>query len=633
MMPNGSLTTKNYPKMNRSKSLVLFVFCLVALSAQAQWQVLFSANGGFYEDTFELELFSTYPQGRIFYTTNGNQPTTQSQLYIKPLVLDTFLYSKSDIYTIQISPDSLAFVPDSVHHCIVIRAAIFDENDSCISAVNTQSYFIKALGCDTHELPVISICADSLDLFDFERGIMVPGINYFPQYPETTGNYFMKGREWERTINVEFYEVTDNSGINQTCGLRTHGNRARKQPQKGLKIYAREEYGKKRFHHKFFETTSIDSFKHLIIKPFSSLYPYSGIQDYVCSQMAISLGLEAGDSRPIVLFINGEYWGVYFLQEKMDERYLEDHYCIDIEQCNIISNWSELENGHPDHFIEMMAWLDTTDLSIVENYYHIEDLVDLKNFTDYMILETFINNTDWPANNSRCWQLEGGKWRWMFFDGDAAFNNNTLDPFGNPIEMDVFGNATYVGENLWPSNNEATLMFRRLLDNISFLSQFDDRLRELCQSHFLFDSISPILNRVKDWIRPEMENQSFRFNNPPSSAYWSWACTLADDFLLNRVDAYIAEWETFTNNYSLEEQTASFAIYPNPSNNAIHIALLSNDRSETSEIALYDLLGRKVFSMPFQCAEGTNEIIINPNLSAGVYVLKMNGYTQRIVRY
>ena len=183
-------------------------------------------------------------------------------------------------------------------------------------------------------------CLHMLDLFDYERGIFVLGINYYPQYPEITGNYYMKGREWERAINVEFYEATDNSGINQTCGLRTHGNRARKMPQKGLKIYAREEYGKKRFQHKFFETTPISSFKHLLIKPFSTLYPYSGIQDYVCSQMAIGMGLESGHSRPVVLFINGEYWGVYFLQEKMDERYLEDHFGIDIEHVNIINAWN-----------------------------------------------------------------------------------------------------------------------------------------------------------------------------------------------------------------------------------------------------------------------------------------------------
>ena len=114
--------------------------------------------------------------------------------------------------------------------------------------------FIKALGCDTHGLPVVSICADSLDLFGFEQGILVPGIHFDSLNPEISGNYFQKGREWERVSNVEFYDYSDNGGINQICGLRTHGNRARRQPQKGLKIYARQEYGNKHFHHQFFES-------------------------------------------------------------------------------------------------------------------------------------------------------------------------------------------------------------------------------------------------------------------------------------------------------------------------------------------------------------------------------------------
>ena len=202
--------------------LIIFVFCLVSLSAMAQWQVLFSANGGFYEETFELEMFSTYPQGHIRYTTNGNRPTAQSRQYVEPLVLDEGLYSKSNIYTIVNCPEQEFFLPDSIRHCIVIRAAVFDENDSCISPVATNSYIIRALGCDTHGLPVVSLCADSLDLFDYERGIMVPGINFDSLNPYYSGNYFMKWSEWKRLRNIEFYEL-DNPGMKKIVGLRPRG--------------------------------------------------------------------------------------------------------------------------------------------------------------------------------------------------------------------------------------------------------------------------------------------------------------------------------------------------------------------------------------------------------------------------
>ena len=612
--------------------LALLLCCtLFPLVGSAQdWRVFFSANGGFYDDVLELELFSTYPQGRIFYTVNGNRPTVQSNQYAAPLVLDANMYSESNIYTFVNCPQDFFYLPDSIQHCIVIRAAVFDENDSCVSAITTNSYFFRTLGCDTHELPVISICADSLDLFDYEKGIMVPGIHFDSLNPNTTGNYYMKGREWERTINMEFYEVADNSGVNQICGLRTHGNRARKMPQKGIKVYAREEYGKKRFHHQFFETSPIDSYKHLIIKPFSTLYPFSGVQDYVCSQMAIELGLEAGHSRPAVVYLNGEYWGVYFIQEKLDERYLEDHFGIDIEQCNIISNWQELECGTSDSFMEMMAWLETADLSQEENYRHIEDLVDLENFIDYMIFETFIDNYDWPANNTRCWQAGDGKWRWMFYDGDAAFGSINMDPFGNPVPLDVFGNATYSGNHIWPSSEEATLLFRRLLDNVEFRIQFNNRLYELCQSNFLYENTSPILTRVMEYLCPEMEQQSFRFGNPPDANYWAWGCSLSNDFLMSRVNTYITEWESFVQSVP-EYSSITFNGYPNPFDEAIHITLQCLI-PETLDATIYDVLGRKVYSMPCFCVTGANEFTLHPNLVPGVYLLNIGEKTLRIVK-
>ena len=73
-------------------------------------------------------MFPFFQQHHIRFMTNGNRPTAQSRLYTEPLLLDGRLYSTSDIYTIQVSPDDLVYVPDSVRHCIVIRAAVFDES-------------------------------------------------------------------------------------------------------------------------------------------------------------------------------------------------------------------------------------------------------------------------------------------------------------------------------------------------------------------------------------------------------------------------------------------------------------------------------------------------------------------------
>lgn len=599
---------------------ILFVLS-VAFGAMAQNDtVVFSAKGGFYEDVFALELFNNYPQHHIRYTINGNRPTPQSPLYEETLVLNQQIYSKSNIYTIVNCPENEFYLPDSVQHCIVIRAAVFDENDSCVSQVTTNSYFIRALGCNTHGLPAVSLCADSLDLFDYERGIFVPGIHFDSLNPYFTGNYCMKGREWERVCNIEYYEL-DNSGVNQQVGLRTHGKKARYQSQKGMKIYAREEYGKKRLKHRFFETLPIDKFKHLCLKPYMSAWNGSGCKDYIVSRMAQHINVESLASRACVLFLNGEYWGIYYVAEKPDERFLEDHFGVNIDSVNLINIWNELECGNSDNFYALRTWMEQADLSDEEQYSYAESQIDIPNFIDYYVLELFSANLDWPATNTRMWQLGDGKWRWIFYDGDACLE---------ALSFDVFANATYDGDEGYPSSRRATLFFRRLLENESFREQFVHRFNELVSTRFSYQNTKPYFDYIKQTLQDEVPNQIERFHCPEAYSSWENYCMpVIDYFLRERPENILEALDDFV---SVDEfLTSVLGCYPNPFSDEIHIGVEAEGLG-AKEVVIYDLLGRKVFSETV-VAENGNEIILNPELPAGVYVLKMGGHSQRIVRY
>ncbi len=609
--------------------LVLFTFRLELFS---QTEVLFSHHGGFYDEPFVLSLGSTDWNCQIHYTTNGDTPTASSTLYNTPLFLDESLYSTSDIYTLPISPLFEPYEPDFVQHAIVIRAAAFDGDGQRVSEVATQTYLIRALGCDHHGLAVVSVCADSLSLFDNDTGILVPGALFNPDYPDYTGNYYQRGREWERLANVEFYEL-DNTGINQQCGLRTHGNRARKAPAKGLKIYAREEYGKKRFKHRFFDTTTINSFKHLILKPFSTLWPCSGVQDYVANRVAVQMGLEASNSRPVVVYLNGEYWGVYFLQEKLDDHYLEDHFGVEPEQCNIICGngldgetweWNvEVESGDGSGFEQMMDWLEDADLSDSTNYAYISNLVDVDNFIDYQILETFIANTDWPANNARCWQIDDCKWRFAFFDGDATMLEK---------DYDVFANATYVADNQWHTGVKSTLLFRRLLENNDFKLRFSNRVNELCISVLQNNSTTAILDGIVQDLRLEVPNQIARFGYPENMHYWNWACSLSRDFLVNRV----ADYQKFCENFEplkahdYQSNTDDFVLYPNPTEDVVHIMMLDGRSRETSFL-LCDAMGRVILGGKSYLS-ACQEIVLGSELRSGVYIVKIGPYAHKFIK-
>lgn len=614
----------NICKKYRMKSVGLFLLLglfLTTLSGRAQNDtVLFSAQGGFYENVFSLELFNYYPQYHVRYTTNGNRPTAQSPVYVGPLVLDAGNYSKSDIYTIVNCPSDEYYAVDSVQHCIVIRAAVFNDAGQCISHVVTNSYFIKALGCNTHGLPAVSLCADSLDLFDYHRGIFVPGAWQSSTMPLWTGNYFCKGIEWERRCNVEFYEH-DNRGMNQEAGVRTHGGASRRFQQKGMKLYAREEYGKKRFKHLFFDDSPIDNVKHLNLKPFrGSNWLQTGVNDPLCHRVARLMNIDRLATRAVVVFLNGEYWGVYYLEEATDSHYLEDHYGVAPESCNIIKNWRTLDEGDNTQWEELYEWMETADLSEEDSYNYFCSKVDLNNLIDYMIFELYSANVDWPANNVRCWQSGNRKWRWIFFDGDGCFFR----------DWDVFANIVDTSDHLNPSNATATLFYRRLLKNDGFVEGLRTRFEDLLSHRLNYAHTGPILSAMRDEIEGEVARQSDRFGFPSSVSKWSEQIEEVDAYLRSRNHRMMEQIEAF---WSLpDEELIGFSCYPNPFSGEIRVSIAAED-FVANEIAIYDLMGRKVFSQSCMIQQGHDDIVIQPDLEAGVYVLRIGRTGKIIVKY
>ena len=604
--------------MIRLRHLLTATLLLCLASAKAQ-EVTFSTPGGFYDNPFELTLSCNQRDKVIHYTTNGNTPTANDPVFGEPLLLGKSLYSHSDIYTILDCPESMWFLPTSVQKCIVIRAAAFDENGSLSGKVTTNTYLIKSLGCDTHGLPAVSICADSLDLFDYERGIFVPGAYQDPSNPEGTGNYYQSGREWERPMNFEFYE-TDNRGVNQQAGLRTHGGNGRKLQQKCVKIYAREEYGKKRFKHPFFETIPDSSFKHLILKPFTSSWTQSGINDYVSNQIASRLDLETLASRPVALYLNGEYWGIYYIHERPDEHYLEDHCHVDINGINLIEDWEgTCEAGSNLNFLMLYDFIANNDLADPDAYSYVASQIDISNFIDYQIFEIFSANLDWPANNMRCWQEGNGPWRWIFFDGDIGLITK---------EYDAFANATYDGPSTYPASSTSTLFLRKLLENESFKVAFLNRFNQLLHSAFAYETTKPLKDKAFEKLEGEIPNQVARFHNPDSLQLWEQHMDGIDAFLSLRERHVVRQMQEYF--YSDSYSFTIDALFPSPAQSEIHI-LTNFDKTTLTTIQIIDLKGRIRWSAEHVFGAGVFELVLPIHLSSGVYFIRIGDTTRKFV--
>ena len=356
-----------FQRFSQPLALLIFFFfhSSIFICSSAQ-EVVFSHDGGFYADTFSLamELRFAPAESRytIHYTLNGAEPTECDALYTAPLRLSADCYAGSDFYSVQTVPDDRWFAPREVEHAIVVRAAAFDSAGYRQSAVTTHTYLVDSLLGRRIALPVVSLCADSLSLFDRDTGIFVPGFCYDPLYPYSSGNYFQKGRHWERAAVFAYYDPAG-CVVEQDCGLRAHGNSQRVLVQKGMSLYARREYGDSRFR--------------------------------LCQRLADPLRCDNLATRPVVLFLNGEYWGIYFLEEKADEHYVEEHYGVADEEVDLLAYWgNEVENGSRRRWSDFAAWLEKADTRRQQDYDQLASQVDIDAVMDYMLLQILILNDD-----------------------------------------------------------------------------------------------------------------------------------------------------------------------------------------------------------------------------------------------
>lgn len=595
--------------MKRLIYTLLLLFPMV-LSAQVD-MIRFSHQGGFYETSFNLSMYCS-EGNHICYTTNGSLPTASSTLYGSPLHMDASLCSKSNIYTIVNCPPFVYHSVDDVERAIVIRAAAFDGSGNRVSPVVTNSYFIKELGCDLHGLPVLSIVTDSLSLFDYETGIFVPGASYNPTDSLTTGNYWNKGREWEREVNMEFYEI-DNHGVNQVCGLRIHGGASRWFQQKGMRLYAREEYGKKRFTHRFFETTPIASFKHLNLHPFRcSNWLQTGGQDYLSQRLAADLNIDGLAVRQAVVFINGEYWGIYTLEESADERYLEDHYEISLDEVNILKFWGVPQYGDPTEWREVLRFMKTADLNQPEDSAYAYSHIDVPSFIDYILLETYSANLDWPQNNVRIWQPASGQpFRCIFYDGDGCFTRYWFDAMEHATNSDV--------------NSRVINCF---LGSDRFRYDFYQRYLQLKSTVLSYSNMSQVLDRYRRLVEGEVAKQAERFHFPLDEERWQADMDKVDEFLRMRYEYYETEWNWI--GVKELETKPLLTCYPNPSEGRFDLCVVASTPNECI-IEMLDMTGRKVLAKSASLLEGENHFETGEGLSPGLYLIRVGDAMQRIV--
>jgi hypothetical protein len=219
--------------------------------------------------------------------------------------------------------------------------------------------------------------------------------------------------------------------------------------------------------------------------------------------------------RPAVIYLNGEYWGIQNIREKINEHYIASHFEVDPDNIDLLENRNGVIRGDAQDYDALFAFIENNNLATSANYAYVTTKIDIENFIDYQVAEIYFNNTDWPGNNLKFWRerSDSGHWRWIMFDTDfgfglydaSAYQNNTL----------AFATATDGPD--WPNPPWSTLFLRKLLENETFRRKFINRFADFLNTRFLPSNIYAQIDSIQNLIADEMPRHYERWKD---SYYW-----------------------------------------------------------------------------------------------------------------
>ena len=504
----------------------------------------FSKPYGFYNKEFLLNITSTTPGARIYYTTDGSTPTEDSELYSKPLLIKNRESEPNGISEIPTSPTWKSPL-NKVFKGTVVKAITVVKNKKSVETA--ASYFVHPKGFSRYSLPIMSFTVNPADFFSYMRGIYVRGKTFDDKdyylrtkqniaknndwwfYPS---NYRQKGMDWERPVRVNYIDYNNKKGFTLNAGVRIHGNATRGFPQKSLRIHFRDLYGQPALNFPLFKNGEVSTFKSLLLRNSGQDITLTMFRDALMQELIRETNLATQAYQPCILFINGEYWGIYNIRERLDADYVATRGNIPPDSIAIVQTPGKLIHGKPGDekaYLDIIAFAKTHDLSKPENYRHMAQWIDIENFIDYLIAEIFYANTDWPWNNMEMWRykhptnstptpgMRDGRWRWFVFDTDAGFFTSPGHKNRNMLE--------YVSRS-----KELGPLFNSLMKNPEFRGLFFDWFEYHLSYTFETKRVLAKINEMQSALAPEMKEQINRWRVPRSYASWESEVNVLREF-------------------------------------------------------------------------------------------------------
>ncbi|MBQ8548566.1 MAG: CotH kinase family protein [Lachnospiraceae bacterium] len=485
----------------------------------------FSVLPGFYDGRFDLEL--TVPEGtEVYYTLDGSEPVQGEG--------NTFSY------TGPIPVESCGTTKGNGLPSATVVRAVAVTSEGLYSDIQTGSYFVARKMTEWYEVPVISLVTEPEHLYGEETGILT--------------NYEEKGRDWERPAHFEYFLPEGTRKLSLNVGVRVNGAYSRRFEMKSLRVYARSEYDtQKSFNYDFFsgglipavekngERKNIEKFKRLVLRGGgneSDAWEVTFFRDILTQSLMVGTSLDVQAYQPAVVFLNGEFYGILNIRERMDDRYLASHYNCAEEDVAVYGFkynkdgdgkvilppagedvfYVEMEEGPEEEaafFEEAYDFVTLNDMSDPAMYAKAQEYFDIENFIDYLCVEMYCGNTDWPHNNCEAWRYTGepsaeygldGKIRWLLFDTDFGFGL-----YGHPVEEQVIASMVADQRGEQPYRDVLTCLFRAFLRNEGFKTQFKDRFIELLNTNFRATAVLEKVDALTELYKPLVAEKYLKY--------------------------------------------------------------------------------------------------------------------------
>ena len=497
----------------------------------------FSRISGFYQTDFKLKLYSK-ENYLIYYTLDSTDPRSfPTSKEFKDFILIYDRSSESNVYssigTNDSSPVSIAtsryntpFYP--VDKAMIVRAVAKNQKGN-FSEVITKTYFVTTEDLYKYQdLTVLSLVTNPENLFDPDIGIYVTGTMFLEEKKkeENEGeggnrrwgfnrfpcNYRMKGKEWEREAFVTIFEKSE-IHLQQKLGLRIKGAYTRNEPGKSFNIYARKQYGKSTIDTNLLKDNYdingnlITSYKALSLR---NVYNLDRIRDKYGRDLIYRKNLGFPSYKECILFLNGEYWGMYLIQEKIDDNYISSNYLLSSNKI-IVAKAGDIEDGPEeelDNFEYFCGNYSKKDVADKEVYSEIKNYIDIDSLIELFATGIYISNLDWPGNNDGEWKYSGkpiegnkftdGKWRFLMYDIDYSMGADFFTP-GSPESNDfdiISGNGNRMN---WRRLSSPLNLFLNLIKNSTvFQEQFTNLMCDYANGVYYPERINEFIEKYRE---------------------------------------------------------------------------------------------------------------------------------------